>query len=329
MIARNTQRTRYFIAAALPMLGLLGACGPNTSGSTLSECRALTTTSPSRPAAWTGTVFTIVMENHSEGAIIGNPAAPFINGLVKQNALASGYHDSYVHPSEPNYLWMVAGQNFGILNDDDPSPSQTISSTAHLVDQLEMAGLTWKSYQESMGEACGLKSHGLYAAKHDPFVYFSDVNGFDGTSFHATGRCAEHIVDYSQLDADIAAGTVPSYAFITPNMINDMHDGTVADGDAWLSREVAKIQATDAYKNGGVLFLTWDEGTSQGDDPPFIAISANAKPGYVSQVNYDTSSFLLTVQTMLGVQPLPCGAQPDAVSRMDDLFSAPLAANTP
>jgi phospholipase C len=270
-------------------------------------------------------VFTIVMENHSRDQIIGSSAAPYINGLVAQGAEAAGYHDSYVHPSEPNYLWMVAGENFGILNDDDPSANQTISETSHLVDQVELAGLTWKSYQESMGEACGLKSHGPYAVKHNPFAYFSDINGWNGSSFQPGPRCTEHIVDYSLLDADIAAGQVPTYAFITPNMINDMHDGSVQDGDAWLSREVPKILASDAYKKGGVLFLLWDEGSSQGDDPPFIAMSPNAKAGFVSHTTYDTSSFLKTTEAILGVESLPCAAPGGAqVSAMDDLFSVPL-----
>jgi hypothetical protein len=307
-----------------PALGIFTACGPNTSGNTLVQCSALTTAPAQRPAAWTGTVFTIVMENKSRDAILGNPAAPFINELAFRGAVAAGYHDSYVHPSEPNYIWMVAGENFGILNDDDPGPTQTISSNSHLADQIEVAGLTWKTYQESMGAPCGLKSHGLYAAKHDPFVYFSDINGWDGTSFRPLKRCQEHVVDYSQLEGDIASGKVPSYAFITPNMINDMHDGSVGQGDAWLSAQVPKILATNAYKDGGVLFLTWDEGTKESDDPPFIAISPNAKSGFVSRVDWDTSSFLKTVQAMLGVAPLPCGAQPDSVSRMDDLFTVPL-----
>jgi phosphatidylinositol-3-phosphatase len=331
MHVQNTERRSPWLVLAASTLGIFGGCGPNTSGNTLNECRALTTTTTpaataptKRPAGWSGTVFTIVMENHSADAIFGNKDAPFINGLAAKYAVAAKYHDSYVHPSEPNYIWMVAGQNFGILNDDDPNANQTIASTSHLADQLEAAGLTWKSYQESMGEPCGLKSHGLYAAKHDPFIYFSDINGWDGKAFQPSPRCQAHVVDYSQLDADIASGNVPSYVFITPNMIDDMHDGSVADGDAWLSREVPKIMATDAYKNGGVLFLTWDEGTSQTDDPPFLAISPNAKPRYVSQTDYDTSSFLKTVQSMLGVETLPCVLQPDGVSTMADLFTVPM-----
>lgn len=327
MRVQNIGRRIVLLATVAPALGLLGTgCNTsNTSGNTSVACRALTTSPPQRPTGWGGTVFTIVMENHSRDAIFGNPQAPFINQLASQGAVAAGYHDSYVHPSEPNYIWMVAGQNFGILNDDDPNANQTIDSRSHLVDQIESAGLTWKTYQESMGQACGLRSHGLYATKHNPFVYFTDINGWDGTKFQPSQRCNEHVVDYTQLDADIAAGQVPNYVFITPNLVNDMHDGSVADGDKWLSKEIPKLLATDAFKNGGVLYLTWDEGTSQSDDPPFIVVSPNAKPGFVSQTEYDTSSFLKTVQSQLGIEQLPCGADaPDTVARMDDLFAVPM-----
>ena len=309
-------------ASAAALAGV--ACAPNNSGNTDLQCSAIAAAPAARPAQWTGTVFTIVMENHDRGQIIGSPSAPYINGLLQQGAEAAGYHDAYVHPSEPNYIWMVAGENFGILNDDDPNSSNTISSTSHLADQIEAAGLTWKAYQESMGAACGLSSHGQYAVKHNPFAYFSDINGWNGRSFQPTARCTEHVVDYSQLDADLAAATVPDYVFITPNLVNDMHDGSIAQGDAWLAAQVPKILASDRFKQGGVLFLLWDEGSSQGDDPPFIAVSPNAKAGFVSQTDYDTSAFLKTTQAILGVAPLPCDPQPAAVPVMSDLFSVPV-----
>ena len=312
------------LAAVTAGLSALGGCGPNTSGNTDVACRPLTMTKAVRPPQWTGTVFTIVMENHSRDAILGNGAAPYINQLARDGSVAAGYHDSYVHPSEPNYIWMVAGQNFGILNDDDPSRSQTINETSHLANQIEKAGLTWKTYQEDMGQPCDLTSHGLYAVKHNPFAYFSDINGWNGHAFASSARCEQHIVDYTQLDADLAGGDIADYVFITPNMIHDMHDGTIQDGDGWLSHEVPKILASPAYRKGGVLFLLWDEGNSQSDDPPFIAISPSTKPGYVSRTDYDTSSFLKTVQSMLGVEPLPCATAPDTVSTMSDLFTVPL-----
>ncbi|MDB4957942.1 MAG: putative acid phosphatase [Myxococcales bacterium] len=311
------------------LLGALAAAGcTNNSGSTSVACQALTA-APAKPAPqWSGSVFTIVMENKGQRDIVGNSQAPFINQLAKQNAVAAGYHDSFVHPSEPNYIWMIAGENFGILDDADPA-SHHLDSKSHLADQLEMAGLSWKAYQESMGAPCGLESHGTYAAKHNPFVYFDDINGWDGTQFQPSQRCRDHVVDYSQLDADLASDSVPKYAFITPNLVNDMHDGSVAQGDAWLQTEVTKIVGSRAFNDGGVLFLLWDEGAgvvSIGDDPPFLAISPNAKQGYNSTADYDTSSYLKTVQTILDLSPLPCDPDPTAVTSMDELFTVPLAA---
>ena len=306
---------------------LLAVAGcSNTSGNTSDTCAPLSRTAATPMPQWTGSVFTIVMENKSRGDILGNRSAPFINQLAKDGAVALGYHDSFVHPSEPNYLWMAAGENFGILDDSDPI-KHTVDSSSHIADQLELAGLSWKAYQESMGEPCGLTSHGRYAAKHDPFVYFEDINGWDGKAFHPETRCTEHVVDYSELDRDIAAGTVPKYAFITPNLDDDMHDGSIAQGDLWLSQELPKIMATDAYKNNGVIFLLWDEGSGTlgpGDDPPFIAISPLITPGTVSKVSYGTSSYLKTVQQILGLEDVPCATDRSKVAAMTDLFSVPL-----
>jgi phospholipase C len=303
----------------------LAACRPNDSGNTLVSCDRLAPTQAIAPAGWNGTVFTIAMENHSRHQIFGNRNAPFINRIARQGAIADGYHDPYVHPSEANYLWMVSGENFGVLDDDDPK-AHSLRSSSHLVDQIELAGLNWRSYQESMGEPCGIKSHGRYAAKHDPFVFFDDINGWDGTQFQRTQRCIDHIVDYSQLDMDIADHTVPKYAFITPNLDDDMHDGSIAQGDAWLANEVPKIMASDEYKNGGVLFILWDEGggTPASDDPPFIALSPNAKVGFHSLTDFDTSSYLKTVQMVLGLSTLPCDSERTNVATMDELFTMPL-----
>jgi len=318
--------SRFAILGGLAFAGCANTS--STSGNTLTACDPLAAAAAVAPAPWQGgTVFTIVMENHSRGQIFGNAKAPFINQLAGQYAVAEGYHDTFVHPSEPNYFWMVAGQNFGVLDDADPN-AHHIDSASHIADQIELAGLTWKSYQESMGAPCGLSSHGRYAAKHNPFVYFNDISGWDGKAFHPEQRCNAHVVDYTQLDVDIANHAVPRYVFITPNLDNDMHDAPISQGDAWLANEIPKLMATDNYKTGGVIFLMWDEGggSPAADDPPFIAISPHAVSGMRSQVDYDTSSYLKTVQNILGVSELPCAASVErsTVDAMTDLFTAPL-----
>lgn len=307
-------------------LAAFAGCGTaNTSGNTSQACSDIVQQDLVPSSAWQGTIFTVVMENHSAHEIYGSKDAPFINSLMKDNAVAAGYRDNLIHPSSPNYIWMVAGENFGIL-DNDPPATHHIDARSHIADQIEMQGLTWKAYMESMGTPCGLESRYPYEPKHNPFVYFDDINGWDGTKFQPSARCNEHVVDYSELDKDLAANKVPKYVFITPNMISDMHDSSVATGDAWLAKEIPKILSSDAFNNGGVLFLTFDEGSSQNDDPPMIVISANAKRGYVSNTTFNASSYLKTVQKILGTEPLPCGASADQVNTMDELFTVPLDA---
>src|SRR3954454_10144634 len=157
------------------------------------------------------------MENKSQGDILGNKNAPFINSLASQNAVAAGYRDNLVHPSEPNYIWMVAGENFGVLDDSAPS-SHHLNTKSHIADQVEAAGLTWMAYMESMGQPCGLESKYPYEPKHNAFVYFDDINGWDGQAFQPSARCNQHVVDYSQFDTDLASGKLAKYVFITPNM---------------------------------------------------------------------------------------------------------------
>ncbi|MBI1173665.1 MAG: phosphoesterase [Sideroxydans sp.] len=65
-------------------------------------------------------VFLIMMENHAYGQIIGNRNAPFINGMARSANLAANYF-AVGHPSLTNYLEIVGGSNFGIINDHAPA----------------------------------------------------------------------------------------------------------------------------------------------------------------------------------------------------------------
>lgn len=96
------------------------------------------------------TVFVILMENHNWSSILGSVNAPYINDTLLPMA---SYCDQYynppgIHPSEPNYLWLEAGTNFGILNDKPPSTNHQ-TTTNHFVTQLKNAGISWRTYQEA------------------------------------------------------------------------------------------------------------------------------------------------------------------------------------
>src|ERR1700730_18536428 len=113
------------------------------------------------------TVFIILMENHNwtgDGNldIKGNPAAPYINNtLLPMASHAENYSNPPgIHPSLPNYLWLEAGTNFGIFDDNPPSQDHQ-STHKHLVTQLEKASISWKSYDENIsGKVCPLTDGG-------------------------------------------------------------------------------------------------------------------------------------------------------------------------
>ena len=248
-------------------------------------------------------VFLILFENHDWSSVKGSSAAPYINGtLLAQGAHADRYMNvPGLHPSLPNYIWLEAGSTLGVTDDAEPS-AHRLTTSQHLVSLLKAAGISWKSYQEDIsGTDCPLTYVNQYGPKHNPMVYFTDVNGgVDSQS----AECIAHVRPYTELARDLETDAVPAYSFITPNLCNDMHDCGVAAGDAWLKREVPKILASRAYQRGGAVFVTFDE--SEGSDVPigFIALSPLAKPGYANTVTYTHSSTLRTVQEIFGVTPL-------------------------
>jgi hypothetical protein len=256
------------------------------------------------------TVFIIVMENHNWSSIIDNPSAPYINQtLLPQASYALNYHNPPGnHPSEPNYLWLEAGTNFGVHNDGSVKSNHQ-SSTDHLVTYLNNAGFSWKTYQEGIsGKVCPLEDVNLYATKHNPMVYFDDVtNNMDQNSAY----CIARERPFSELATDLQNNTVAQYNFITPNLCDDMHDSVgcptldqVKNGDTWLSEQVPMILASEAYQQGGVLLITWDESDDNDQPIGMIVLSPLAKGGgYTNNILYTHSSTLRTIQEIFNVKP--------------------------
>lgn len=262
-------------------------------------------------------VFVIVMENHSWSTIQASKSAPYINDtLVKTAAHADQYYTPPgLHPSEPNYIWLEAGDAFGIKDDNDPDKNHQ-ATTDHLVNQLTAAGISWKAYAEDIsGTECPLKSAGLYGAKHTPQIYFDDVTGVNDPKYQ---YCIDHVRPFSELAADLTSGNVARYNFITPNLCNDMHGevlglqcnsltaNLIQIGDGWLAKNVPMITASKAYENG-VLFVVWDEGdenliSGASDGPiPMFVLSPFAKVGYANSIKYTHSSMLRTFEEIFGV----------------------------
>ena len=252
------------------------------------------------------TVFIILMENHDWSTILGSSFCPYINNtLLPMASYCSDYNNPPGnHPSEPNYLWLVAGTEFGIQNDNPPSLNH-LSSTNNIFTQLDRAGISWRTYQEDIsGNNIPDVNNGQYAVRHNPFVFFDSVR----TNLQ---YCTNHVRPYTELGRDLTNNTVARYNFITPNTTNDMHDltpgspSTRKQGDDWLAKEMPKILNSQAYSNGGAVFITWDEGTGTSDGPiGMIVLSPRAKGGgYNSSIHHDHSSTLRTFQNIFGLRP--------------------------
>ncbi len=312
-------RASRTIASAIALFAVATGCAgadssAETGGPRFAALEHAPTTTPEEArAARAGhaikTIFVIMMENHDWSDIKASKVAPYINGTL----LAAGAHaENYFnppdnHPSEPNYIWLEAGDNLAIA-DDLPPETNHRSTTKHLTSLLDGAAIPWRSYQEGIdGGTCPLTANGLYDPKHNPMLFFDDVT--DGR-FPASPKCITHVRPLYELERDLTNDTVAAYDFITPNLCNDMHNNSgcahtdaIANGDEWLAGEVPKILDSAAYKRGGALFITWDE-SEVGDAPiGMIVLSPFAKAGFASTTHYTHSALLRSAQEILAVQP--------------------------
>jgi hypothetical protein len=254
-------------------------------------------------------VYIIVMENHEFSDIIGNPSAPYINSLAQQYALGTAY-TALTHPSLPNYMALTGGNTF--FTDDCVGCTVAAPSIA---DQIESSGRRWKAYMEDMPAACTTTEAGdYYTTHHNPFVHYA------GIVFDAA-RCQSHVVPLTDLGGDLAAGTVPDYVWITPDLCSDMHDCTIATGDAWLSAVVPYIINTNDFSTS-VLFILWDEGTSSvggGGVVPMLVVSPLAQKGFQSAAAETHYSLLRTIEDAWG---LPALGQAASATSMTEYFTS-------
>jgi hypothetical protein len=283
-------------------------------------------------------VFLIVEENHNYNQIIGNSAAPEINALANDYGLATRY-SGVSDPSEPNYVAMLGGSDFGISSDDPYwFPGHTVSQS-NLMSQLDSAGLSWKGYFQGMpyagyrGYCFPAKCNGIpdsdtqYVAKHNGIVNFADEQ--NATEF-------EKMQPYSQLAADLASGNVPNLAYIVPDECHDMHGAPpwcldsgkfgaiddnwlVATGDAFLGSTVDAITSSGVWRQGAnAIVVVWDEGNFATDTVPAIVITNNGPRGLRDNTTYNHYSLLASVEAAfrLGCLQNSCTARP-----MTPLFS--------
>jgi Phosphoesterase family/Carboxypeptidase regulatory-like domain len=243
-------------------LNLLGSAGNAVNGE-LSSSFGTATGAPH--------VMVIMEENQGYAATLGACTTdPYYCSLASTYASFTHWY-GVSHPSLPNYLAIDSGGAQGCSLDSCPGPY----SATDLGGQLTAANIPWTAYMETMPSPCytGALS-GTYAKKHNPFVYFTDV---------LSGACSTSVLPYPGSSAMLSAltsTTAPSFVWITPNLTDDMHDGTVQQGDAWLKANLAPVLSSSWFTGfNSTVIVTMDEhsGDNSGvGDPGTVGGTTNA-----------------------------------------------------
>jgi len=270
-------------------------------------------------------VWIITEENHSYESVIGNSGMPYFNSIARKYGLAKQYY-SEQHNSISALMWLVAGQP--ITGNDQTTFCYNVDNIArHLIAQ----GFTWRSYQEDLPYPgfTGIKNLD-YVRRHNPIIDFTDT--CDPTQ-------ALNSVPFAQLAKDIANHATPNYAFVTPNLQSDAHNGTLAAADYWLSQHVPTILRLPEFQPGGdgILFVVWDEAdlSGKGASPDdrcaanisrgcggrlaTLVIGPQVKSGYASPHRYDHANLLRTVCEAMGFTTCPGAAA--VANPMADFFN--------
>ncbi len=258
-------------------------------------------------------VVIVIEENHSSGEIIGSPSAPYINSLAAQGANFSQYFAT-THPSQPNYLVMFSGTNQGITNDTPPTVPFT---TANLGASLRTAGFSFAGYSESQPSvgflgtsSTTIAGQNQYMRKHNPWSdWQNDVSPTANQLPSSTNQ------PFTTLPADFT--TLPTLSYVVPNEQNDMHDGSVAQGDAWLQSHI-DAYAQWAKTHNSLLIVTWDEDDNSANNQiaTFIVGQGVNVGTYSETLNH--LNLLRTLEDMYG---LPYAGASNTATPITDIWA--------
>jgi hypothetical protein len=302
-----------FVAlVAIPALLLLASFAmatvpPTAAGSSATMPRS----TPSFPTSIRH-VITILLENENLATALQQ--GPFEDYLATHYGFASHFYAA-CHPSAPNYLAITSGDTLQCGTDAYQVHSQT-----NIADLVQDAGLTWGAFEESMPAPCYTSDSGDYIAHHDPFISYADI-------VRNASRCDSHVLPLSAWNSSVAAGTLPNYAFITPNVLDDGHDTDVAYADHWLRSWLTPLLNSSLFQSS-VFLIVYDESKTlssgfQGfDGGPvyFTAVGPAVIPNSTFGANVTDYNLLTTTEWLLGLDSLGHNDNWTAFPPMKSLF---------
>ncbi len=219
-------------------------------------------------------VVIVIEENKDYDEIVGNPKAPYINGVLIREGASFTRMYAEEHNSEGNYFWLFSGSNQGVGFEDEIPSAKALSdypfTAPNLASQLLAAGRTFRGYAEGLPAAGSTIAHaGLYARKHVPWVSFANVP--DGPD--AATSCN---LPFSDFPSAGHFDELPTVAFVIPDLDDDMHNCyppnclasplacCISKGDAWLRKNLDGYVRW-ARGHNSLLILTFDESDDGSD----------------------------------------------------------------
>ncbi|KAI9697491.1 MAG: hypothetical protein M1820_007826 [Bogoriella megaspora] len=285
-----------FAFAALALAG--GAVAQNTQTSTSDVYAAQATALTLHPTSdIEGSAFqrfvVIWLENTDYDKAAGDPNLAW---LAKQGITLSNYF-AVTHPSEPNYVASIGGDNFGMDNDDFNQIPKNVST---IIDLLEEKKISWSQYQEDMPYS-GFEGFAWvnqqnkandYVRKHNPAVIY-DAN----TTPDRLAKNKNLTVFYE----DLKMNTLAQWIFITPNMTSDGHDTSVTQAGTWTRNFLAPLLNDSSFMQDTLVLVTFDENHTYTQQNRVLgmllgdAVDESLR-GTVDDTFYDHYSEIATVQ---------------------------------
>ncbi|MGH7939327.1 MAG: alkaline phosphatase family protein, partial [Bryobacteraceae bacterium] len=285
-------------------------------------------------------IVVVIEENHSFAQIIGNPNAPHLNALAAiganivnastdPGAITSGSH-SVRHPSQPNYLELYSGNNQGTIGDGRPGTSAepyTVAppfTTPDVGAELRNAGFSFATYSQGL-PSVGFdgNSSGPYQRKHNPVANW--MNDTNPTSNQLPSAVNQPFTTFQQIAASPGGfANLPAVSFVVPDLNNDMHDGTIAQGDTWVENNVIEPYLAWATAHNSLLIVTWDEDgeNTPTNQIPTIIAGAKIQPGNYPETNINANNPYVITPGDPGTQ-IATGAamnQYDVLATIEDVY---------
>jgi hypothetical protein len=295
-------------------------------------------------------VFLIYLENKGVDDIVGSPNAPYINDLIDHNGYADNYY-ALGHPSDPNYIRVVGGSDFGI----DYNPAGNAIDANSLMQEMDNAHISWAGYAQSMPTPGDLVSSGNYSVDQLPFAQFNYV--YDNTPAYLQ----EHLLPLTQLSTDLKdPNNFPEFTWIAADEDHNMegpidspsgiaqfidsqltdHQYNVAAGDEFVQQEVTAIENSPTWTDDSskdAIIITMDEDNNnlslgfgnEGNNVPMIVIpnhdavtAGGMQSGpFTTDAYYNEYSLMATIEDTLRATPgtlLPLTA--------NDMYAPPMNA---